>query len=143
MTASIWRGIVKTKAIAALGIDTESHVGIYGIGADSAMYYKKWAGSASLPSETGWLALGGRFDSAPSAFVHRFGFSPWTTEVFGVGSDDEMFHRAVVTASWPPPPEGWGPLGGIFTSPPAAISFGPMGPRSGPSSGWARTISRT
>lgn len=47
--------------------------------------------------------------------------------MFGVGSDDAMFHRAVVTASWPPPPEGWGPLGGIFTSPSAAISFGPEG----------------
>ncbi|HJY83523.1 MAG TPA: hypothetical protein VKK81_20865 [Candidatus Binatia bacterium] len=118
---------MKTKAIAAQEIDTESRVGIYAIGTDGAMYYKIWHGDASLPSKTDWLFLDGRFDSIPSTFVHRFELSPWTTEVFGLGSNDEMFHRTVGTDSWPPPPQGWGPLGGIFNSPPAAISFGSEG----------------
>ena len=120
---------MKTKAIAALGIDTESHVGIYGIVvADSGMYYKKWAGSASLPSETGWLALGGRFNSTPSAFRAPLRIFP--------GGRQRCLASAPMTrcfiVQWSLPPgrlrqKGWGPLGGIFTSPSAAISFGPEG----------------
>jgi hypothetical protein len=90
---------VKTKAIAAQEIDTESRVGAYGIGTDGVMYYKIWNGSASLPTKTGWLSLSGIFDSIPSTFAHRFELSPWTTEVFGLGSNSAMFHR---TASHKP-----------------------------------------
>lgn len=115
---------MKTKAIAAELIDTIGRVGVYGIGSDGGMYYKIWNGNASLPSKTDWFPLDGGFDSVPMALVHQFEFSPWTTEVFGLGLNNEMFHRPVSSFSWPPPSETWQPLGGIFNSPPDVVAFG-------------------
>lgn len=116
---------MKTKAIAAHVINTESHIGVYAIGIDQAMHYMVWEGDTGLPQKA--ISLGGAFDSLPAALVHQYEFSPWTTEVFGLGTGNQMFHRTVNTAVWPPPAADWEFLGGVFNSPPAAVSVGPEG----------------
>ena len=113
---------MKTKAIAASVIDTLGRIGIYGIGTDSAIYYKIWDGEASLPSKTGWLSMKEQFDSAPAILQPRFEFSPWRAEVFALSLNYEMLTRDVPSFSWPPPAFRWKPLGGIFNSPPSALT---------------------
>ena len=44
-------------------------------------------------------------------------------DIFGLGLDKQMFHKAWA-ASWYPSPAGWEALGGRFNSPPAVASWG-------------------
>jgi hypothetical protein len=117
---------MKTKAVAA-SLVQPGRVSVYGIGTDDGMYYKIWDGDRSQPSRTGWLPLGGKFDSVPSVFAKNFQLAPWDGQAFGLGSNNEMFFRTVGNFTFPPPPQAWQPLGGIFNSPPTALSCGPEG----------------
>ena len=118
---------MKTKAVAASLVQNGGRVSVYGIGTDDGMYYKIWDGDRSQPSRTGWLPLGGKFDSVPSVFAKNFQLAPWDGQAFGLGSNNEMFFRTVGNFTFPPPPQAWQPLGGIFNSPPTALSCGPEG----------------
>jgi hypothetical protein len=64
----------------------------------------------------GWEALGGEFTSAPAAVSWGSG----RLDVFGVGLDGQLYHRA-----WDNAWNDWEPLGGLLTSPPVAVSWGP------------------
>src|ERR1044071_1594510 len=44
-------------------------------------------------------------------------------DIFGLGTDNQMFHKAW-NGAWRPSLTGWEPLGGIFSSPPAVCSWG-------------------
>ncbi|MGH7230343.1 MAG: hypothetical protein ACREJU_03180, partial [Nitrospiraceae bacterium] len=51
-------------------------------------------------------------------------WGPNRLDVFGVGTDGAMYHKAW-DGIWRPSPSGWEHLGGIFTSPPAVVARGP------------------
>jgi hypothetical protein len=46
-------------------------------------------------------------------------------DIFGLGTDHQMFHKAWTGSAWAPSQTGWEPLGGIFSSPPAVVAWGP------------------
>ncbi len=46
-------------------------------------------------------------------------------DIFGLGTDHQMFHKAWDGSRWHPSPVDWEPLGGKFTSPPAVVAWGP------------------
>jgi hypothetical protein len=46
-------------------------------------------------------------------------------DIFGLGTDDAMYHKAWNGSSWTPSSAGWDYLGGRFNSPPSAVSWGP------------------
>ncbi|MBU2666629.1 matrixin family metalloprotease [Actinoplanes bogorensis] len=51
-------------------------------------------------------------------------WGPNRLDIFGLGTDRGMFHKAWTGNAWAPSPDGWEGLGGIFTSPPAVTSWG-------------------
>jgi hypothetical protein len=75
------------------------------------MYYSRWDGSTwSL-----WQSLGGIFTSIPSAVVQ----SSDHLDVFGIGTNGAMYHKAYTPAGWQ---ANWESLGGVFTSAPTVVS---------------------
>jgi hypothetical protein len=46
-------------------------------------------------------------------------------DIFGLGTDDAMYHKAWTGSAWAPSTTGWEYLGGRFNSPPSAVSWGP------------------
>ncbi|MFP2924942.1 trypsin-like peptidase domain-containing protein [Pyxidicoccus sp. 3LG] len=46
-------------------------------------------------------------------------------DIFGLGTDRQMFHKAWGGSAWHPSQTGWEPLGGVFSSPPAVVAWGP------------------
>jgi hypothetical protein len=46
-------------------------------------------------------------------------------DIFGLGVDRQMYHKAWNASQWLPSRTDWEPLGGTFNSPPAAVSWGP------------------
>jgi V8-like Glu-specific endopeptidase len=56
------------------------------------------------------------------AWVESWG--PDRLDIFGLGTDRQMFHKAWDNG-WHPSPTGWEPLGGAFASPPAVVAWGP------------------
>src|SRR5258705_13008722 len=75
------------------------------------MMYPK--GSALVPyppSFPSWEPLGGVFNSPLSAVswgVNRL-------DIFGLGMDNQMYHKAWDGAQWQPSVTDWEPLGGVF-----------------------------
>lgn len=51
-------------------------------------------------------------------------------DIFGLGTNNEMFHKYWNGSAWGPSPTGWEALGGIFNSAPEAVSWGPESSRS-------------
>jgi Repeat of unknown function (DUF346) len=49
-------------------------------------------------------------------------WGPNRLDVFGVGGDGALYHKAWTGAEWTP---GWDDLGGQFTSAPAVAAWGP------------------
>jgi hypothetical protein len=45
-------------------------------------------------------------------------------DIFGLGTDNQMYHKAW-DGAWSPSQTGWEPLGGVFNSPPAVVSWAP------------------
>ena len=45
-------------------------------------------------------------------------------DIFGLGQDNAMYHKAWDGNSWLPSENDWERLGGVFTSPPAVASWG-------------------
>ena len=96
---------------------------IFGLGTDHAMYHKAWNGSAWLPSPTGWEGLGGIFAYGyenPPAVV---AWSANRLDIFGLGTDYQMYHKYWDGSKWGPSATGWEPLGGVFSSPPAVAAW--------------------
>ncbi len=52
----------------------------------------------------------------------------WSTnrlDVFGLGTDWAIYHKAWDGSGWYPSPTDWEPLGGVFHSPPSVTAWGP------------------
>jgi hypothetical protein len=60
--------------------------------------------------------------SPPSSAVASWGSN--RLDIFGLGTDNQMYHKAWNGTSWEPSQTDWQPLGGTFNSPPAAVSWG-------------------
>jgi Repeat of unknown function (DUF346) len=45
-------------------------------------------------------------------------------DIFSLGTDNRMYHKAWDGRAWLPSPTDWEPLGGVFNSPPAVASWG-------------------
>jgi hypothetical protein len=58
----------------------------------------------------------------PLATSAAVSWGPGRLDVFGLGTDNQIFHK-FFERGWGPSPTGWQPLGGIFNSPPAAVSW--------------------
>src|SRR5581483_3148365 len=109
---------------------------IFGLGVDNNMFHKWWDptwrapdGTNWGPSLTDWQSLGDTvgFKSPPAAVS----WGPNRLDVFGVGIGSvdtsqtiTMFHKWWDSTNWGPSPADWEWLGGIFNSPPAAVSWG-------------------
>src|SRR5581483_5562949 len=109
---------------------------IFGLGVDNTMFHKWWDptwrapdGTNWGPSLTDWQSLGDTvgFKSPPAAVS----WGPNRLDVFGVGIGSvdtsqtiTMFHKWWDSTNWGPSPADWEWLGGIFNSPPAAVSWG-------------------
>jgi hypothetical protein len=83
------------------------------------------------PSQTGWEPLGeagGGFDPSKQPAAVSWGAN--RLDVFAVGEDGQMYHKAWNSGSWSPSPVGWdalgnaGPWGSLAFSSPAAVSWG-------------------
>ncbi len=68
---------------------------------------------------TGWEGLGGVFDSPPA--VASWGVN--RLDIFGLGTNNEMYHKAWNGSEWLPSMTGWEALGGTFDSPPAVAAW--------------------
>ena len=106
---------------------------IFGVGGDSQMYHvvvdaSSWVPSLPYapgqpatpwqpPNLTGWESVGGCFSSAPAVVLEGD-----RIDIFGLGANHSMWHRAWENGSWI---IDWEDLGGVFDSPPAAVSWGP------------------
>ena len=44
-------------------------------------------------------------------------------DIFALGTDNQMFHKAW-DGAWHPSVTAWEPLGGVFASPPSVVSWG-------------------
>jgi hypothetical protein len=88
-------------------------IDLFGLGTDDQMYHKAFdtsLGSVWLPSLTDWEALGGTFTSG--AAVASWG--PGRLDVFGIGTDSQMYIKSWDGSAWSPSGVDWTPLGGNF-----------------------------
>jgi len=87
---------------------------VFGIQSDGQMYHKWWNGAQWMPSQTGWVPLGGQFICAPTAVTPL----SKRIDVFGLGTDNQMYHKAWTGGpDWVPTKLDWELLGGTFTIP--------------------------
>jgi hypothetical protein len=70
---------------------------------------------------TGWEALGGVFHSPPAAVS----WGANRLDIFGLGTDNQMYHKSWDGFQWGPSTTGWEALGGVFNSAPAVVSWAP------------------
>ena len=59
-----------------------------------------------------------------SIAIAAVAWGPDRLDVFGLGTSNEMFHKAWNGSAWLPSLTGWEALGGTFNSPPAVASWG-------------------
>jgi LysM repeat protein len=59
------------------------------------------------------------------AAIAAVAWGPNRLDVFGLGTDNQMFHKAWDGSAWRPSPTDWEPLGGRFTSPPTVVAWAP------------------
>jgi hypothetical protein len=83
------------------------------------MYHKYWNGAWG-PSQTDWEALGGTFNSPP--VVVSWGEN--RLDIFGLGTDNQAYHKAWTGSAWSPSQTGWEAIGGTFNSDLAVASWG-------------------
>jgi hypothetical protein len=98
----------------AKGAALDAQLTVFGLGTDSAMYYRTKRGGVWLGD---WQSLGGVFVGPPAVVS----WGPNRLDVFGVGTDAAMHHRSYA-GGWD---AGWTSLSGQFTSPPAVVARGP------------------
>ena len=83
---------------------------IFALGTDNQMFHKAWD-RQWFPSQDGWEALGGTFNSPPSAVS----WGANRLDIFALGTDNQMFHKAW-DRQWFPSQDGWEALGGTFVN---------------------------
>ena len=63
--------------------------------------------------------LGGVFNSPPAVVTQGTN----RLDIFGLGTDNAMYHKWWDGNAWGPSHTGWEGLGGVFNSPPAVVSW--------------------
>jgi hypothetical protein len=91
---------------------------LIGLGTDNQPYLK--ARNPTDGSTTDWQPLGGRLIYEPAI---AYSDPANTFDIFGVGTDAQMYHMVFDGSQWPPTTTAWEPLGGCFTSAPAAVKW--------------------
>ena len=89
---------------------------VFALGKDFEMYFRVWAFNKWAPPS--WQSLGGKFKSDPAAVT----WAPDRIDIFGIGMNGAMYHKALTAQGWQP---SWESLGGSFVSAPAAVTWGP------------------
>src|SRR5438132_11528840 len=51
-------------------------------------------------------------------------WGPNRLDIFGLGTNNGMYHKAWTGSQWAPSPTNWEYLGGVFISPPSAAAWG-------------------
>jgi len=93
-------------------VSTVARADYFGIAEDGSMRHRAWLSATDeAVDETN---LGGKFQSAPAAFVT--GSS--RIDVFGVGTDAQLYHKAKLGDVWA---NEWERLGGYFNSAPTVV----------------------
>jgi len=94
------------------------------VGLDRQLYHKAWDGNHWLPAPTAYESLGGAArDGSSPAIVSR---GPGRLDIFAVGQDQGLDHKAWESTRWLPSPTGFEHLGGVIAdgSSPSATSWG-------------------
>jgi hypothetical protein len=81
------------------------------------MYHRGWENGGWVED---WEPLGGKFDSEPAIVA----WGENRLDIFGLGTDDQMYHKWWNGSEWGPSQADWQPLGGQFISAPAVTSGG-------------------
>lgn len=125
MSSSAWKDLGGSFAgdPAAVSWDT-GRIDVFAVGENDRMFHKAWSDSAWYPSATGWEDLGGKFHKVLNSPPAVASWGPDRLDVFGVGMDGGVWHRAWTGSGWYPKNE-WESLGGRFCSSVAATSWGP------------------
>jgi hypothetical protein len=96
---------------------------VFGVGLDSQLHHKWWDGTKRapdgghwFPSTVDWEPMGGVLGGAPT--VVSWGRD--RLDVFGIGLDSQMYHKAFDGSKW----SDWEPMGGQLTSPVVVASWG-------------------
>ena len=76
-------------------------------------------GAGMGPLQEGWEPLGGKFLTPPAVVS----WGPGRIDIFAIGLDGAMYHKAWDNG-WHPSPDEWELLGGSFASPPAVVAWG-------------------
>jgi Repeat of unknown function (DUF346) len=107
--------------ISELAYDTsgpdDNRFAILGVGTDAQLYRLDIDATNWPPALSGWAPLGGCFRASPAAVS----WGPGRLDVFGLGNNLGMYHRAWVNGA---AGAEWQPLGGTFDSSPAVVSWG-------------------
>jgi Repeat of unknown function (DUF346) len=85
---------------------------VFAVGSDNQMYHKSGDGDRNWSPYGTWEALGqtgGGFDPNTRPAVVSWG--PERMDIFGVGSDGQMYHKAWDSGSWSPSETDWEALG--------------------------------
>jgi hypothetical protein len=95
-----------------------------GLGTNNQMYHK-WVDD--LPPSPAWPEnIGGLFLSEPAVVTRDIDLAnpTPTMDIFGIGTDGNMYHKFVDTnRAWHPAGGDWESLGGCFVSAPAVVSW--------------------
>jgi hypothetical protein len=97
---------------------------VFVVGADHALYHKAWTGSRWLPSSTTYEYLGGQIAPDTSPSVVSWGAN--RLDVFWVGADHALHHKAWTGSQWWPSGTDNDNLGGQIApgTSPSAVSWG-------------------
>jgi hypothetical protein len=102
---------------------------IFGVGTDNGVYHKWWGDSDWRPDPLNpdvWEALGSPDASGVFSTPTVVSWGLGRLDVFVVGSDTSMYHKAFEGGTWyPDGQDNWERLGGNFAGAPAAVCWGP------------------
>jgi hypothetical protein len=91
----------------------DGRIDLFALGADQALYHKRFDGSAWQPSAEGWTSLGGSCAGSPTVVAS----GPDRLDVFVVGTDGALYHKWSEGSTWRPSPMEYEYLGGAATDP--------------------------
>jgi Repeat of unknown function (DUF346) len=81
--------------------------------------------NVGISAAPGEYTVRGVLDTGSWAARPVVSWAPNRLDIFGLGVDNDMFHKWWDGTNWGPSRTDWERLGGTFNSPPAAVSWGP------------------
>ncbi|MBJ6764987.1 hypothetical protein JGU66_29840 [Myxococcaceae bacterium JPH2] len=108
---------------APVAVNWGTYLTLMAVGTDGALRLRYWDGAQWYPLTGEWQSLGGQL-AGPLAVVSRAPAQPHAFEVFALGRDGTIQHKAWDGTQWQPSLTGWTSLGGTFASPPTAVAWG-------------------